>query len=346
MASRRHAYARREERASRAHARSERGASFVVALLLMLVCSVVAAVIVTSSAVSAERSRKTLEEQQAYLAVSSAIQAVRTLCADSGPVADLVLTRADSSSDFSAGSTSDGTPLAQWAASAANSARAGSTPTQTFKAAGFTHADATVPDVDLEFQMMPAGSAEQYKIKVVARLSANADHERYANAISTTIDATLVDDKTLYWGSGPVPEDTPAEAPQTNTTVYDTPYMSDVWGIAHDAWWEKQWQKCKWKATANSELFIASNPSHYIVTIYYRGAYYIPVCNAPAGSIYDGRAMAAKVNNLDDERMLTDIPADGQLNCERRIINPDGSEPEETTKNSLRDFTITWKKVS
>ena len=122
--------------------------------------------------------------------------------------------------------------------------------------------------------------------------------------------------------------------------------MSDVWGIAHDGWWEKQWQKCKWKATANSELFVASNPSHYIVTIYYRGAYYIPVCNAPAGSIYDGRAMAAKVNNLDDERMLTDIPADGQLNCERRIINADGSEPEETTKNSLRDFTITWKKVS
>ena len=46
MASRRHAYARREERASIARARSERGASFVVALLLMLVCSVVAAVIV------------------------------------------------------------------------------------------------------------------------------------------------------------------------------------------------------------------------------------------------------------------------------------------------------------
>ena len=280
MAAARHAYARREERASRARARSERGASFVVALLLMLVCSVVAAVIVTSSAVSAERSRKTLEEQQAYLAVSSAIQAVRTLCADSGPVADLVLTRADASSDFTAGTTSDGTPLAQWAVSAANSARDGSTPTQTFKAEGFTHADATVPDVDLEFQMMPAGSAEQYKIKVVARLSANADHERYANAISTTIDATLVDDKTLYWGSGPVPEDTPAEAPQTNTTIYD------------------------------------------------------------------GRAMAAKVNNLADERMLTDIPADGQLNCERRIINADGSEPEATTKNSLRDFTITWKKVS
>ena len=44
--------------------------------------------------------------------------------------------------------------------------------------------------------------------------------------------------------------------------------------------------------------------------------------------------------------MLTDIPADGQLNCERRIINADGSEPEATTKNSFRDFTITWKKVS
>ena len=339
MAATRHAYARREERASHAHARSERGASFVVALLLMLVCSVVAAVIVTSSAVSVERSRKTLEEQQAYLAVSSAIQAVRTLCADSGPVADLVLTRADSSSDFSAGST----PLAQWAVSAANSARGGSTPTQIFKAAGFTHADATVPDVDLEFQMMPAGSAEQYKIKVVARLSANADHERYANAISTTIDVTLVDDKTLYWGSGPVPEDTPAEAPQTNTTVYNTPYMSDVWGIAHDAWWEKQWQKCKWKATANSELFVASNHSHYIVTIWYRGAYYIPVCNAPAGSIYYGRAMAAKVLN---ETSLTDVPPDGMVNCERRIINPDGSEPGATTGNSSEGFSIMWKKVS
>ena len=321
---------------------AERGASFIIALVLLLVCTVVATVIVTSASVSVERSRKTTEEQQAYFAVSSAIQAARELCTTKGPIADLVLTRPDASSDFSAGATSDGSELATWALGAANVARSGGRPEKTFTVAGFKHENADVPAVDLTFSMVPAGGAEQYKIKITARLADNVDHSDYAQAISTTIAVKSNGDTALYWGPGP--KNTSDEnAPDLGETVYNTPYMSDVWGTVHDAWWEKQWKKCTWKATANSDLFVASNPSHYIVTIYYQGSYYIPVCDAPGAGVYYGRAMAAKVI---DETSLSAMPANGPSNCERRLIEADGTEPEGTTKNTSTGFSITWKKVS
>lgn len=181
--------------------RGERGASFLLALVMLLVCAVVVTVVVTAAASSVERSKVDVTEQQAYYAVSSGIKAARSLCDESGPVADLVLTRQGQNGQLEAGSTSDGSGLATWAAQSANAIAQGGSPSGPYEAEidAFTVGSAQVPAVKLTYTMASSG-ANQYAITIKAQL---AEGDDYATVLSTTVPATVSGgtsgDLTVVW---------------------------------------------------------------------------------------------------------------------------------------------------
>lgn len=61
---------------------SQSGAVFVIALIFFLVCVVVGAIVVTAATMNAGRTEKRYDEQQAYLAASSAVQMLQENFAD------------------------------------------------------------------------------------------------------------------------------------------------------------------------------------------------------------------------------------------------------------------------
>ena len=320
---------------------AERGASFIIALVLLLVCTVVATVIVTSASVSVERSRKTTEEQQAYFAVSSAIKAARNIYA--APIGNVVLELRDGTADVKvgvSGDVPDSNGLETWIKDSAEAVSRGSQ-AASYEVDVALDSDAKnsaglemhIPNVALTFTMGDGSQGDLYKITVTATINDGGNLSSYAQNISTSFRAYTISTQ-IRW----------KDAPVLNSSVFGTPYMSDVWGTVQDNEWKDQWKKCKWKATGNDDLLVASNGSHYIVTVYYLGDYYIPVCVAPDNKVYDGKAMAVKIS--DDEASLTEMPTDGPYNCERRSIGEDGLDGEGTTKNTSNGFSIKWKKVS
>ncbi len=65
-------------------ARDRSGASFIVALSVFAICAVVAALVVSMAGAAAERANARAREQQARLAVSSALETVTTTIAEEG----------------------------------------------------------------------------------------------------------------------------------------------------------------------------------------------------------------------------------------------------------------------
>lgn len=62
----------------RPYLKEERGASLVVGLLFFLICAVIAAIVIYAATVNAQRTNKTVTDEQAYQTLSSAAQAIRT----------------------------------------------------------------------------------------------------------------------------------------------------------------------------------------------------------------------------------------------------------------------------
>lgn len=71
---------------ARRHIHDERGASILIALFFLLVCAVIAAITLTSASVNAERTKRHAQEEQAYYALSSAVDSsVAIVLEDQGP---------------------------------------------------------------------------------------------------------------------------------------------------------------------------------------------------------------------------------------------------------------------
>ena len=343
---------------ARALLRADRGASFIVALVFLLVCTMVATVVIASSSVSVERSKKTTKEQQAYFAVSSGIQTARSLACERGSIANLILTRAKPADQLDPGTTSDGSALANWATQAARSIASGSTSPQEMvtKIDSFTVEGATVPEVKLTYSMKTEG-AEQYYITIKAELADGGD---YAYTLSTTVPAMLEGSTTegglvIHWGPNsteiPVEYTGPVAGMRLSTELQA---QCNVWGTTRDSWYTNQWAKCTWKATANSELMVLSDSSHYVCMVYYQGKYYVPVCTTHTGITiivitlrydYYGWDMAVKLGSGNYEGSLTAMPADDTYSCQRRAKTV-GGDDDDLQLTGKRNFGVQWVEVA
>ena len=168
------------------------GLSFLIALLFILVSATIAAVIISSAGVNAERAKQHKVEEQGYFAVQSALSLVNDSSRkEAGGILNdqadqkLVMTGALNNLQYSRQPATNDLGLSDWAQQQAKNVGQGRpTSPKVVTIPSFTYEGATVPSVQLVYQMKGKGSFDiQVEAREVPTPGSSESTIDYANAL-------------------------------------------------------------------------------------------------------------------------------------------------------------------